>query len=366
MKTLRKKSFKSMIFPIIIFALLTALFLALGIDSLIPRLKADFKTLDSLDYSENLSGTYIKDNLYGIYDYFCETTSGSKTVSREYLIDAGDSYYIGMYAEGSDMKKADALMEASWDYLDGKDDGTALEGKQFEIVGTIKSMPYDSLKYYKEYLGWSTMSEAEKATFLPYYIVVGEIDGSEDTDMIMWLLIGGVFLFFTIFYIVSLCTGRYQKSVKKYIAASPNPDMAREKVEHFLNSTADISGIRISNEFICGQNGAKTTFGELRNLVWAYEHVTTHRTNFVVTGKTYQVVIGFKDGKKHFLGAKNEEAALEILQNIGARAPHVILGYNADLEKAFTKDMNSFLQIRYNEAIAQQGMQDAYGNDSAF
>ena len=77
----------------------------------------------------------------------------------------------------------------------------------------------------------------------------------------------------------------------------------------------------------------------LQDLVWFYKKVTTHRVNFVPTGKTYSVVL-WDRSKTTFLieMGRKEEAGNTLLQELVRRAPWALAGYSADLQKLWVKD----------------------------
>lgn len=364
MKELKKLSLKSIIVPIIVLWGVAAVFLILILYNVFAKASKAPLTLAELDYSSDLSGVYIEDTLYGIYDYYCETTSNSRVVSREYLIDAGSDHLIGLLAKDTERKKADALMNASWDYLDGKDDGTILSQKQYEISGVIRKMPSDSLKFYKEFLMWDTLPEENKEVFLQYYIVAGDAGGLDLSTLIILGLFGSISFFCGMVLVIKSCAGSYQKSVKNYLATCPNKEMASERIDYFVKNTEPYHGVRINSEFICAQFGADTVFGALDKLVWAYEHVTTHRTNFIVTGHTYQLALGFMDGKKQFIPLNSEQEVLDIMRIIADRCPHIVLGYTDELQRSFSKDMNGFLQIKYQPTVSQFNCSQSYSSNT--
>ena len=171
---------------------LIVLFLGIGIfmlgnsgKSLFTRAFSQPVTLDELDYSGEIEGTYVRTTVYGIYGAYSETVS-SKTNSvkaREYVIDAGDYHYISLKARSGDLKKADALMDASFDYLDGKIDSEALEPYQFEITGTIQPLSSKSLQYYHEFFDWYQLDDEVKESILPYYVEIGEVAGMDNGTM---------------------------------------------------------------------------------------------------------------------------------------------------------------------------------------
>lgn len=351
MKELRMKSLKSNIIVILILGIIGAWMLLSNVDSFAVYLSKP-TDMDDLDYSQDLNGTYVNGTVYGIYDWYCETTEGTKTISREYLIDGGTDYYMGMLVMARDINKAEALMNASYDYLDGVDDGTALAAAQYNVKGTIVKMPYDSLKLYKEYLEWDTMSAEDQGVFLPYYLEVGKIKGTAITGMWILMGLGTLLIVIALWILISCLNGSRQKAIKKYIAQSSSPNMASEKVEGFLSSTPWSRGLKLNRQFICGQNGGTTIFEETSKLLWAYQLTTTHKRNFITVGKTYQLMLCFLDGSRRPINMKNEQDVLENLKMLSETCPHTIVGYTDELDKLFRKDMPGFRALKYDAAMA--------------
>ena len=351
MKMLRKQSLKSVLGLVI---LLYAFCAILGV-VIVPSLSNASKepiSLDEIDYSGDIEGLYVSGTLYGIYDWYCEETQDDKTIAKEYIIDADDYYYIGLRAEYGDMDAADALLDASTKYLDGLDDGTLLAESQYEVFGVIKAMPEDSLQFYYEYAEWC---EIDTEIFLPYYIEVGTYGDYDGTDLILFGgLIAFLFILATLFLVWAL-TGHYQKAVKKYINNSGSPELAESKVENFVAMTPLVNGMRYNHEFICGNDGANTVFGETDKLVWAYKHVVNHKRYFITVSKTYSVVLGFADGTRQMARVKKEAMADEHLQNLQNLCPKAILGYSAELDQMFRKNLPQLLNLRYNapEPVAE-------------
>lgn len=90
-----------------------------------------------------------------------------------------------------------------------------------------------------------------------------------------------------------------------------------------------------------------TTFGldvlRLEDIVWVYKRVTQHRVNFIPAGKTYALVINDRNRKALELQAGEKEverAGIELAQ----RAPWIIAGYSAELEKTWRSNPAAIIQ----------------------
>lgn len=309
--------------------------------------------LDSVDFNGDFEDLYVSGTLYGIYGWYCEEIENYETTARQYLIDAGNYYYMGLRADYGEMTAADKLAEASEEYLDGTDDGTLLQQAQYEVYGTIKPLDNESLKYYHESVDWENMDRASKSCFLPYYLEINNL-GYCDYNTAVFVAFIGVIIF-----VIGLCpmiyalAGLSQKTVKKYILSSTNPNVTRERIDYFLRNTPEIKGLRYNRDYICGQHNGIITFGEMSKLTWISVNTTIYKEvslpdskyNFLPITR-YAVELGFEDGSKQLATVKNAAIAREHIKNITAICPHNISGYKSDLDKVFRKDIQGPLDQR--------------------
>lgn len=337
---------------------LIVLFLGIGIfmlgnsgKSLFTRAFSQPVTLDELDYSGEIEGTYVRTTVYGIYGAYSETVS-SKTNSvkaREYVIDAGDYHYISLKARSGDLKKADALMAASFDYLDGKIDSDALEPYQFEITGTIQPLSSKSLQYYHEFFDWYQLDDEVKESILPYYVEIGEVAGMDNGTMWGLFAIGVAATGLGMFFLYNSLTG-YERAVRKFLKSAPD-SRSEERVRDFLSHTQELHGLQIDRNFLFMLVGGAGYYLDLPDhVVWMYKRITSHRYNGIPTGKTYGVNISFADHKQREITVKNEQQADEVIQALSSYCPKAIAGYSKDLDNLYQKNYNQFLELRYNQA----------------
>lgn len=341
---LKKKSLKSNLVIILILAVAGIAMIASQVSSLLVVLSGK-DDLDVMTADEIQPGMYVEGTVWGIYDYYASTTETkngvSNTVSCEYIIPVGEAEYMGMVAPKRYMDDCDALMEESWDYLDGLTD--EITG-QFMVTGTIEEMDAESLKFYREYLvdyaGYDELSEEEQAAFLPYYLKIGYIGQNESYVVVCFLILGALLLAIAIGMTVWTLNGGGQKELKKYCQENG----AEMKLEQFYQSTAPLHDLRISREFILGTNGGKTLFIPAEELLWCYMQVTTHKRGFIVTGKTYKVLLRTKKGKCYEHNVGCEADVTEILNRIHQILPWVILGYSDELQKEYAKNRSEMIR----------------------
>ncbi|MBQ2705411.1 MAG: hypothetical protein IJF60_01210 [Agathobacter sp.] len=300
--------------------------------------------LEEVDFSGDIDGLYVTGTIYYIYDCYCEETEDGVVTRREYVIDADDYYYMALRADDNDMQAADALCDASYAYYLGEDDGTQLAAAQYEVTGVIEEIPPATLKYYYEYIGWDTMDEASKAAFLPYYLRVTDYESETGAGIavsIIFFIAGGIFLAMAL-------GGFYQRTVKKYINASPSPERAKQKVENFIENTPKVNGMRCNHEFISGSNMGVTIFGETSKVAWIYLHTLTHRVLFIPIFRNYNIFFGFTDGTLQSAEMKNKKVAAANLEMLQQLCPKAVFGYTPELAKMFRKNRDEFLNLKYN------------------
>ncbi len=349
MKLLKKRSLKAFVGFSIIFWLLIGVMYVLAIPAMVTA-SGETKDFNELDYTQDVEGTYVSGMLYFIYDWYCETTEDDDVISREYIIDAGEYCYMGMLVKRADMDEAQALVNACYDYMDGYDDGTAIYEAQYEVKGTIRRMPADSLEYYKEYLGWDTMSAEEQAEFLPYYLDVNTAGFIQEGAAYAFFIIGTVILLVWLVLLICILAGALQGQVRKYIAASTNPDMTRERVESFLAASDAKQELIYNEQYICGQMALRTMFKDATQLAWAYKYAVAHKRYFITVSKSYYLMLGFTDGKFSQISMKNEATVDKYVNELQAYYPRIIAGYTDELAKMFRKNREEFLEIRYYAA----------------
>ena len=349
MKDLKTKSLKKSLPLVILFTIVACVFLGLGIWGLTQM--AGKENFDDLDFSGELEGKYVSGTAYFVYDYVCEETVDGKVVSRDYLIDAGDDHYMVLHAADDVMRKTNALMQVSQDYMDGIGGEDAVYEKQFPITGTIMRLTGERLTFYHDYVCWDELTAEEKDMCLPYVLEVDRVGNiGSGTSVYIFLVLGFVFLAAAAVFVILALSGRNQKMITDYLKSQGNSELVKSRVESFLSSMDPKKPLYYNEQFICGQNGAKTIFGEVDKLAWVYTKTITHKQNFITVGHSYYVELGFADGKIYDVLMKKEAEATAYVQDIAARFPKVVCGYTDELSKMFRKTLPEFLKLKYYAA----------------
>lgn len=302
---------------------------------------------------EELEGAYVTVEvpfLYGAYAYEEEYENGrptGKTVSMEYLIDANDISYCGMYVSGSNLKKAEALMEESEAYMDGVGD---IPEKSFTVTGVMKPMSGESLRFYKDALDYNTMSGEEQALFLPLYL---------DTEVgVNWglLAFGVVLLGVALWIVVYAAMGKYQKQLmeKANALSGGSPEYILEQVKQLRETAPVCKGLWVGANLVYLEQGMRQFLYEKKEICWAYSQTTRQKMyGFITVGKYHSLVLRTMDGK-NFAFQMPEEKTKEGVQTLGKLLPECVLGYSEELEKLYNQNRGQFAQIAAAQRSAQQ------------
>lgn len=299
---------------------------------------------------EELEGAYVTVEvpfLYGAYAYEEEYENNrptGRTVSMEYMIDANEVSYCGMYVSGADLKKAEALMEESDAYMDGSG---GVPEKSFTVTGVMKPMSGESLRFYKDALDYNTMSQEEQALFLPLYL---------DTEAgVNWglLAFGVILLGVALWIVVYAAMGKYQKQLAEEANAlsGGNPEYILEQVKALRETAPVCKGLWIGANLVYLEQGMRQYLYEKREICWAYSQTTQQKMyGFIPVGKYHSLVLRTMDGK-NFAFRMSEEKTREGVQTLGKLLPACVLGYSKELETVYNQNREQFAQI----AAAQRG-----------
>ena len=321
MKSLKLQSFKALSLFFILFWGLTLFFVIFIIVPTLKTFSDDPIPFEEIDFTKDVDGLYVTGPLYGIYGSYYELTDKYGDVTgREYIIQVNDEYRMALYAtRETDILEADKLMDATYAYYEGRDDGSQLLDSQYTVTGVIEDIRVASIGYYNDYL--SDLDEETRAHYLPYYIKVS----SAESEQRMLHFIYGLCFALDVPLLLLVLSGFFQRPIKKYIKQSPNPVLAREKVEEFIHSTPEQDGLRYNRDFICGVRDGFTVLIETTKVARIYPQ-TEHVTIKWLQIHSHTIVLGMKDGTKQPLDIKNNAVAGEHIHKIHQLCPWITIG----------------------------------------
>lgn len=333
------------------------------VGSLAPRTLAELTP-------ETAEGAFVEDDVKWVYDYYAEEIEYTNNIrqgvsGRQYIIDLDDYYYIGLFAHEKHLDEVNRLMNACnrvYEILD--DDMTedemmaAFEEMEFPAVhvrGTVRAMEGEVLEYYMKFANGDR--ELEEA-FLPYYIDMDHV--GDEGVFVTWLIFAGTLALVLagVALLVYTLTGGYQKKLLKSLGSMGDQETMLEKLDQFYRGTEPFlkCQARIGTEFIMLQQGARPLLFRSRDLAWAYQETTQHRTNGIPSGKTYAAVLRMMDGTRHDVGMRADEVQ-SLLDRLHQSVPAVVVGYSKELEEVYWNNRQAFAQ-RWEDVPAGTAGQD--------
>jgi hypothetical protein len=104
------------------------------------------------------------------------------------------------------------------------------------------------------------------------------------------------------------------------------------------------SGMVITDNFVLYRGLFTFNLFPLRDLIWAYQKVTTTRLYYVIpVSKSREATLIFYGGSASLQGP--EKLVHDVLAFAIGRAPWAILGYTEEIAAAFSKDTAAFCSV---------------------
>lgn len=343
---LKKKSIKSSI-PAFLIMLVVGLGLCVyQFNNVVSAIKGH-DVLSELKPEKIKEGMVIDASIEANNGAFMEiytTTGGKKTTTALYYIISIDADnnppYMAVRVPASMEKEMEAMADRTFS---GK------FSDPIHISGTVKEMNSSTQKYFISYMKEFGFTEKEvKDMMVPYYIQHGKIGDMVSEVVYIIFGIGALLAIWSIIYMLMVMKGMKLKRIRKEIAES---GYSEEQVDADWASASEIlvkDAMKIGQVFTFIDDGIPHAIKKDR-LVWAYMKTTTHKTNGITTGTTYSVIMFTKDNKEFDINVKDEAAARHVLEEMGNRMPWMLLGYDDELRRCYKKNINEFLDIRYNK-----------------
>lgn len=316
-----------------------------------------------------------------IYDYFMYYTEGYKTepedaVARDYMVETGlglseeeydgEALYVGVELTGKNNKRAYDLMEATWD------DAADINWDRldvFRVNGHIKRMDMDEASYLEEYVqemadAFEMPYDELKAYFPSYILIPNHITGWYEREYIsIFGVVMGVLM--VVMGFVNLIQGLFGnpiKSIEEYGKKHNGVEAAKMKAEAVFEKKMPSFGITGDDEMFLYDNGSKLFVEDSKDIIWAYEHIVTQKTNFVTTGHTYSIKVRTASGKTIDIPCIQENMH-PILSTIHDICPDAVFGFSKEIERVYNKnriEMINEVKLRREERLAR----NPYGDDS--
>ncbi len=298
---------------------------------------------------------------YAIYTY--NTVNGVKTGEEKLdqvygMIAYEDGYLLALLPkEYLDMTDEELSSVNTVALLEG------IENGDFSDTDDYHKDAYDELV--------NTISESygEEASFVKDYvpeICITITDNGRKNDQ---MIFGGITILFLValgILIRNILVKNNYKSSKFY--KSLNKIGNAESIEHALEQSIvkgtylyksdeksyAYAGL-ITPEYVLAKNNTALTLASTKDMIWAHLKVTKHKYYFITTGKSFQVVMYFKNNKTPVtIDFKKEDEATSVIQTLAEKLS-VIAGYSDELMKMFKKDYQGFLRMAEEQKESASG-----------
>lgn len=100
--------------------------------------------------------------------------------------------------------------------------------------------------------------------------------------------------------------------------------------------------LRLTRNWLVHATAFSVHLTQIKDLVWAYPKVVRHYHTFIPTGKTYSVIIRDRSGQSMEVSTKKDVSSA-LLVTLQQRAPWMVIGYSADLEKSWRSDRSKMI-----------------------
>ena len=259
LESLKKKTLLGNLWCIIVLGIVTA---ALGVvfgPGIVKMLAgpAYFEPLDDHEDILSLQGQYITMDVDTLIDYYAETVSSEsgkrdEVSAREYImpINTPDAtIYIGLEVPASKIDDAEAVVDDTARMLDDEDGSYEWDGSYVTVRGTLKRMDDETKQLWEDYFidagfSYDDIGLEDGCTFLPLVLTDDEIDGSDTFVLGFMGIVMLLVLALLIWFVVRSLTGGFQKQIRRYIAATADPEGTEQALDRFYEDTMQDGKVR--------------------------------------------------------------------------------------------------------------------------
>ena len=246
-------------------------------------------------------------------------TNVTRTTDIYYVIwtgddDSEDYKYMGIKVSASYGGQMDRMAEATYNYE---------MSDTIHFTGAVNKMSSEEYQYFREYFQESDWTDEEIDEYtLPYYISVGALTGGAATSAYVIFGIGIALIVFGVIILLYALSGGDVKAFQKEAATLGMSEMELEAEYAGARVMIQKDNLRIGRRLIFYMTGRRTRVIVNDTIVWAYQQSTTHRTNGIKTGTTYEILVYLLNEKKaRRINMPGEEKAGEVLQYMYENIP---------------------------------------------
>lgn len=350
LKELKKQSIRRGLKAVFMFLFLAAVMFVLGFKDFrdVRRETKEFEDLRLEDLSEDINvNITLKENFGSYMEEYEEkrSTGARKTTAVCYLVSmrdavSGEFRMVSLVVEPEDKKKMEAMAMNTYN-------GRTSDPISYKCI--VKKMSAQDRGYAEFFMKQMGLSDADIDDMLhPYHLVC--IDWDSKTSFVRYMFgAGAVCLFIAVVLLLYSLSGARMAKIKKEIKKSGYSWELVEADYENAKVLMDKPVFRVGRIFTFLYSGATPHIVLNKNIVFAYQDSVTQHGRYGLKKTTYLVGLKTIDKKVCVAEVTSEGKAQYILTMINNMMPWVVTGSDNALHQMYQKNLQEFLNIRYNQ-----------------
>ena len=353
LEELRKRALSGLKTKLVVCVMIIAVCMLITKASFIDCIRGPIDLNQNYDWDvKELEGEYVTLDVDFVNMGFAEETS---TNSKTHITKVTSICFVcEVYDEATNAGflyavKADA---STSEHLKGVYDSSGAS-EPVTITGTLTKMTGTMLRYYEEAIEEEFGTELLDYS-IPYCIYDNTIGGIDIVFAYGLYLVMFICIVIMVIATVNYLRGNYDRYLKKFLAKNERETM--NGIESDYNGALQIhKNYKLGKKYLFYAKGSTMDILPMQNQVWAYYYQRN--------GKNSVSQIRFFDFNQKLVSINiGKKLANDVLIKIGDNFNHIVVGYDAALQKMFKNHYNAFLSIKYNQAKAAAATQEAGWN----
>ncbi len=308
----------------------------------------EFEDLKLEDLSKDINVNISLDENFGCYmeEYEEKRSTGArKTTALCYLVsmrdaETGEFRMVSLVVKPKDEKKMEAMAMNTYN-------GRTSDPITYKC--SVKKMGTQERGYAEFFMKQMGLSDADIKDMLhPYHLICEDWDSM--TNLVRYMYGGGmVCLFIAVVLLLYSLSGARMAKIKKEIKKSGYSWELVEADYENAKVLMDKPTFRVGRIFTFLYNGATPHIVLNKNIVFVYQDSVTQNGRYGLKKTTYLVGLKTIDKKVCVAEVTNEGKAQYILTMMNNMLPWVVTGSDNALHQMYQKNLQEFLNIRYNQ-----------------
>lgn len=346
-KELKKRAVRNMVWVVMICLVAGAICIAADYKNALIVIKgakditnASVKTIRDAEYAEI---KLDKNNVYGCFSELYSGDSKSKAEAYYYLVLVGDENDSRLMAVKLKAKNYNKMQKIEEEYT-AMDNGEDL-GRTTTVVikGKLTAMESEPYSHFKDTIIDTYDYDYSDIPMITLNLMVDE--GNPSFFDVVLFYIGVIMIAGSVVALILTATGVTLTKVKKQLETK-GPGYI-DYVEKDFMGAVNYGKFRVGKEFTFFIKGMSCVIIPNSEIVWAYPVKTTHKTNGIKTGTTYNVKVFTINKKSYMLPTDGETKANEVIDVYCGLTDTIVLGYDPELMRMYSKRFDEFLNITY-------------------